>query len=69
NTFIDVPSGFSPTTTPTDAQPVSTAPAQVHFQQGFLKRPVAPDGNRSRESQSLSNAIDFVTGFKLGADL
>eukprot|EP00913_Durusdinium_trenchii_P000275 g249.t1 len=54
NTFIDVPSGFSPATTPTDhSQPVSTAPAQVHYQQGFLKRAVldsveetsaAPDG-------------------------
>ena len=53
NTFIDVPSGFSPAQTPTDhGQPVSTAPAQVHYQ-GFLKRAVldsveetsaAPDG-------------------------
>lgn len=31
NTFIDVPSGFSPSHTPTDnSQPVSTAPAQAH---------------------------------------
>ena len=31
NTFIDVPSGFSPSDTPTDnSQPVSTAPAQAH---------------------------------------
>lgn len=53
NTFIDVPSGFSPSHTPTDnSQPVSTAPAQVHYQ-GFVKRAVldsieeisaAPDG-------------------------
>eukprot|EP00930_Biecheleria_cincta_P001848 TRINITY_DN102940_c0_g1_i1.p1 TRINITY_DN102940_c0_g1~~TRINITY_DN102940_c0_g1_i1.p1 ORF type:complete len:611 (-),score=83.37 TRINITY_DN102940_c0_g1_i1:315-2111(-) len=41
NTFIDVPSGFSPTSSPSKkAQLVSTAPAQVHFQPGFVKRAV-----------------------------
>ncbi|CAJ1351852.1 unnamed protein product [Effrenium voratum] len=52
NTFIDVPSGFSPTTTPTDAQPVSTAPAQVHFQQGFLKRAVLESVEESSAAPS-----------------
>lgn len=41
NTFIDVPSGFSPSSSPSKkAQLISTAPAQVHFQPGFVKRAV-----------------------------
>jgi len=37
NTFIDVPSGFTPTSTQAKKQPVSTAPAQVGVAAGFVR--------------------------------
>lgn len=48
NTFIDVPSGFTPTSTQAKKQPVSTAPAQVGVAAGFV---------RSSILASVQNAI------------